>query len=63
MGDFVDRGSYSLEIFVFCVTMQMIRPDKYFFLRGNHEDIRVNRRYGFTDDILKLGDGSLIDVT
>lgn len=59
LGDLVDRGNYSIEILSFVLALQLMRPEKYYLLRGNHEDIRVNNRYGFTNDILSLGDSSL----
>lgn len=46
-GDFVDRGSWSLEIALVLYANKWLRPDKFFINRGNHETDDMNRVYGF----------------
>jgi len=42
LGDFVDRGSHSLETICLLMSLKVKYPEKIHMLRGNHEDRWIN---------------------
>lgn len=37
LGDYVDRGDYSCEVFLHLLSLKVSYPDRVFLIRGNHE--------------------------
>ena len=51
-GDFVDRGAYGVEVLTLLMALKLVYPEFVHLNRGNHEDIDINRAYGFLDEVL-----------
>jgi len=49
-GDFVDRGSWSIEVILMIFAMKLKQPGSVFLNRGNHEMLEANIIYGFAGE-------------
>nr|CAD7399851.1 unnamed protein product [Timema cristinae] len=50
-GDFVDRGSFSVECIFTLFGFKLLYPDHFFMSRGNHESQTMNQMYGFEGEV------------
>ncbi|XP_011163742.1 serine/threonine-protein phosphatase 5 [Solenopsis invicta] len=50
-GDFVDRGSFSVECIFTLFGFKLLYPDYFFMSRGNHESATMNQMYGFDGEV------------
>ncbi|XP_049415217.1 serine/threonine-protein phosphatase 5 isoform X1 [Solanum stenotomum] len=50
-GDFVDRGSFSLEVILTLFAFKCMCPSAIHLARGNHESKSMNKIYGFEGEV------------
>ncbi|CAK9293909.1 unnamed protein product [Gordionus sp. m RMFG-2023] len=50
-GDFVDRGSFSVEVMLTLLAFKALYPNSFYLTRGNHETATMNQMYGFEGEV------------
>lgn len=59
LGDYVDRGTMSLETMCLLMALKVKYPNSIHLLRGNHEDRLINQNFGFADECqIRLGENT-----
>jgi serine/threonine-protein phosphatase 5 len=50
-GDFIDRGSFAVEVIIALCAWKVLLPKHLFMSRGNHESKNLNKLYGFESEV------------
>ena len=59
-GDFIDRGDRGVEVLATLLALKIVHPQHVFLNRGNHEDFKICRVYGFWEEVMsKYGNRAL----
>ncbi|GBE62017.1 serine threonine phosphatase [Babesia ovata] len=61
-GDFVDRGSFSVECTVALFLAKVLYPNKFYITRGNHETEALNKCYGFKGEVMSKYDEKVYNL-
>jgi serine/threonine-protein phosphatase 5 len=61
-GDFVDRGSFSVEVILTYLLFKLYDPDCIFLTRGNHETKNMNKIYGFEGEVMAKYDQQMFQL-
>lgn len=62
LGDYIDRGTRSLEILIVLMTLKLLNPEKVILLKGNHEEAHIFQCSGFTVELKKSLGASQTDL-
>jgi len=61
-GDFVDRGSFSVEVILALFAWKLAHPQHMHLARGNHETRNMNKLFGFEGEVTQKYDDSLYQL-
>lgn len=61
-GDFVDRGSFSVEVMVCLGAWKVCMPEHFHLTRGNHETRNMNKLYGFEGEVVAKYDNKMFEM-
>lgn len=53
LGDYVDRGDFGVEVFLFLACLKLNYPNKVWMLRGNHESFAMNETFNFRAEVFE----------
>lgn len=51
LGDYVDRGTRGIAVISALARLMAANPGTMFLLRGNHEDLQLNKEFGFLEEL------------
>ena len=62
LGDYVDRGSYGVEIVVTLFSLKICFPNAVFLLRGNHECRQMTSYHNFREECIQKYDQEVYEL-
>ena len=62
LGDYVDRGNYSLEVLIFLYALKIAYPKNITMLRGNHESRNMTESFTFREEVITKFDNDVYDT-
>lgn len=61
-GDFIDRGSFGIEVIMTMLAWKVCYPKHFFMTRGNHEAKSLNKIYGFEPEVKHKYDSTTYEL-
>lgn len=61
-GDFVDRGSFSVECIFVLFGFKLLYPKHFYMSRGNHESENMNKMYGFEGEVKAKYSSNMVEL-
>jgi len=62
LGDYVDRGEWSVEVVCLLLCMKLSHPKNITMLRGNHESRSMTEHFTFREECLNKFDEEVYDL-
>jgi serine/threonine-protein phosphatase 2B catalytic subunit len=62
LGDYVDRGQWSIECVCYLLALKISYPKNTFMLRGNHESRSMSEHFTFREECLKKFDAEVYEL-
>ncbi|EPR80057.1 Calcineurin-like phosphoesterase [Spraguea lophii 42_110] len=63
LGDYVDRGVFSTEVYFYLLVLKMNFPENIFLLRGNHESESMTSYFSYKRECLYKYDSYIYDLS
>lgn len=62
LGDYIDRGDFSVEVLLLLFSIKLIVPTKFVMLRGNHESSQLAQHFNFEKEVLHKYNRKIYDL-